>query len=140
MTDELPRAIRDDAASRMEHRSVSDLLRDCRTLLAEKDAEIARLRAALTKEMKASARYRDYAARKVNAKIEAVRRAEAAEARLGEAMKALEPFADEADGWDADRNDGHVFGDGDYIDFEHRLKIGHLRAARRVRDGGKVDG
>lgn len=67
-------------------------------------------------------------------------RAETAEARLAEAMKALEPFADEADGWDADQNDGHVFGDGDYLDFEHRLKIGHLRAARRVRDGGKVDG
>ncbi|MFA7602533.1 MAG: hypothetical protein WCY29_05940 [Novosphingobium sp.] len=60
--------------------------------------------------------------------------------RLAEARKALEPFAREADGWDADQNDGFVFHDTERLDGEHRLNVGHLRAARRALTGGQEGG
>lgn len=69
-------------------------------------------------------------------------RAEAAEAQLAEARKALEPFAEAAgeyfaQNFDAENSLASIRrSDG----YRYHIKAGHLFAARRAREGGKVDG
>lgn len=58
------------------------------------------------------------------------------EVRLAEALKALEPFADEAPKW-RDMLDSENLVEGWNGGPESTLTVGHLRIARRVRDGGK---
>lgn len=68
-------------------------------------------------------------------------RAETAEARLAEAMKVLEPFAEAAgeyfaQNFDAENSLASIRrSDG----YRYHIKAGHLFAARRVREGEKVE-
>lgn len=70
-------------------------------------------------------------------------RAEAAEAALAEARKALEPFANVAEhdiGEDEDDSDTFWPMSNARYSMAGRLRVGHLRAARRAREQGGENG
>ena len=55
---------------------------------------------------------------------------DAAQAREARLREALEPFAEEADYWDRNRNGDEPWPDEEFIDSEHGIVVGNLRAAR----------
>lgn len=98
---------------------VLELMAEAATALAAQDAKIAAL---ATERDEAVRRGEDQWVLYVKEKCAR----EAAEARLAEVLKALEPLPVPVE-WALDDDMVHV-------------RVGDLRAARRVREGGKVDG
>lgn len=96
----------------------------CGETMSEEDAfDLVRMAAKLAEYEKANVAY-------VDANTALISRATAAEARLEEALKVIEPFAKEAAAWEECFDDEGIVEPFPQYQGEN-IRVGHLRAARR---------